>query len=357
VTDFDCYGDCCGEPQMCPIACPKTPGWVEVARDAGGLEMRAKYQITQREDDLPAYIPHIYHGSCRSLSLACDYVALTTFDVTLPRGKRRFRSPTDLRQYFRIAKDAKILLLSVGKDNRLELHWRHSRTQELANYLAGLGVSHITAPNFSYAVNDPRAEHLANRSRSLTEAERFAAAGLSVIPHVNAFTQKDWDCWRDFFRNHPHLRMVCQEFQTGLANHDRAAWHIQQLLDIEDAIGRGLRLIAVGGRQHLPMLVRLSAVTVTDANPFVKTQRRQKLVNGVWVKRATGKGELLDGLMSENLAAYRQGIEVRFATARCAPPDPGTATHFLIARPTAGGTVPSAQLFLWPTYRTESIMA
>jgi hypothetical protein len=104
--------------------------------------------------------------------------------VTPPDSKRAFRDPSDL-------------LLSIGKDNRLEHHWRYSASRHLAEYLASLGISHITAPNFSFALNDPRPEHLVNRSRSLREAERFTAAGLSVVPHVNAFNQADWEAWRD----------------------------------------------------------------------------------------------------------------------------------------------------------------
>ncbi len=350
ITDFDCYADCCGEPENCRIACPKATRWVDVVHDAGGLGMNGRYAISQREDDLPPYIPHIYHGSGRSAPLACGYVALTTFDVTVPRGQRRFSAPSDLRRYFRIADEAKILLLSVGKDNRLELHWKHSAARELAQYLATLGISHITAPNFSYAINDPRAEHLANRSRSLTEAERFTAAGLSVVPHVNAFTQKDWDGWRDFFRNHPQLRMVSQEFQTGLSNRDRAAWHIQQLLNIEEKLGRGFRLIAVGGRQHLPLLVKLSAVTVTDSNPFVKTQHRQKLLDGVWVKRATAKGELLDRLMNENLAGYMKQVEAEMLLARLGGPE--TVARVPVSPLNEKQHASAAQLPLWPVSAT-----
>jgi hypothetical protein len=280
------------------------------------MDMRPRYRISQAADDLPLYVPHILHGFSRSSLLSPDYVALTTFDVTKPDSEKVFSSPSDLRCHFRVAQHARILLLSIGKDNRLEHHWRYSASQRLPEYLASLGIAHITAPNFSFALNDPRPEHLVNRSRSLREAERFTAAGLSVIPHVNAFNQTDWDSWRDFFRNHPHLTMVAQEFQTGLAGGTRARWHMWQLMNIEQSLGRGFRLIAVGGRRHLPLLVGLGAVTVVDANPFVKTQVRRKLVQGKWINHATAEGVPLDALMEENIAAYGEYVAAEHAVAK-----------------------------------------
>jgi hypothetical protein len=180
TTEFDCFADCCGQPATCRLACPKAERWVEAVRDGGGIEMQPSYQIGQDEDDLPDYVPHVLHASGRSKRFSAPYVALTTFDVTAPESSTSFSGPSDLRRYFGVADDARIALLSVGKDNRLEHHWRHSASRHLPEYLAALGISHITAPNFSLAHNDPRPEHLVNRSRSLYEAERLTAAGLSL---------------------------------------------------------------------------------------------------------------------------------------------------------------------------------
>jgi hypothetical protein len=207
-------------------------------------------------------------------------------------------------------------LLSVAKDNRLEHHWRFSEAQRLAQYLSTLGISHITAPNFSFTLNEPRAEHLVNRSRSLCEAERMSAAGLSVIPHVNAFNQKDWNCWRDFLRDHPHLSTICQEFQTGLASGKRASWHIHQMCNVQQSLGRGLHLVAAGGRRHLPLLVNLAGVTIMDANPFLKTQMRRQFVEGRWRKVLTAPGMPLDELLDENIAAYSGYVDSKLTQLR-----------------------------------------
>lgn len=349
TTEFDCYPRCCHcEPEACTLACPRAENWVEPVRDGGGMEMKRRYTIRQTADDVPNYIPHIQHGSSRQAFLSSGYVALTTFDVTSPDSKRVFGGPSDLRQHFRIAEHARILLLSIGKDNRLEHHWRYSASRHLPEYLASLGISHITAPNFSFALNDPRPEHLVNRNRSLREAERFTAAGLSVVPHVNAFNDKDWDCWRHFFRDHPHLMMISQEFQTGLATRNKARWHIWQLMNIEQSLGRGFRLIAVGGRRHLPLLTGLRAVTITDVNPFLKTQMRQKLVNGIWLKHTTAEGEPLDSLLEFNVTAYSDYVERRLAALRKVGPLLPKIEPAKMEVPNLLSPMSDLQLRLWP---------
>jgi len=316
TTDFDCHWTCCGNPAKCSLACPRAHGFTDVIRDAGGMGVKLRYAIGQSLERLPLYIPHIQNGSCRSRRLDARFAALTTFDVSTPASDSRFADPKVMRAYFALSDDTEVVLLSIAKDNRLEHHWRYSESRQIAQYLAALKIAHITAPNFSFALNEPRPEHLVNRSRSLLEAERMSAAGLSVIPHVNAFNQKDWNCWRDFLRNHPHISMIVQEFQTGLASRNRAKWHVYQLLNIQESLGRPIHLMAVGGRRHLPLFADLSGVTIVDANPFIKTHMRQKLVQGKWQKDATAEGVALDALLESNIAEYAGYVEARAAAVR-----------------------------------------
>jgi len=310
-SGFDCFASCCNEPDKCVIACPRSHGFVDVIQDAGGLDMRRHWNIVQRGSRLPLYIPLIHNGSSRSKPLASPYAALTTFDVVSPDMERLFSGPDDLRDYFRVSRGARILLLSVGKDNRLEQYWRWSAARCFAQYLSGLGVDHVTAPNFSFPRNATRPEHLTNRMRSLKSAEQMSAAGLSVIPHVNAYNQTDWDCWRDFLRDHPQITLVVQEFQTGLASRTKASWHIWQMCNIQQSLGRGLHLVAVGGRRHLPLLVGLHGLTVVDSVPFIKACKRRVLdrMNGKWIRKTTGPNETIDVLLFRNLTGYVKAIE------------------------------------------------
>lgn len=354
TTDFDCYGNCCGKPESCSSACPRAHRFTEAMQDAGGMKMKDQYAIRQRAEDLPAYIPHIHNGSSRSRRLSSRYVALTTFDVSVPKSDLPFDGPEHLRRHFGLSDDANILLLSVAKDNRLEHHWRYSESHRLAQYLATLGISHVTAPNFSFALNEPRPEHLVNWSRSLCEAERMTGAGLSVVPHVNAFNQKDWNCWRDFLRAHPHLSMVAQEFQTGLSSGKRARWHIYQMLNIQQSLGRGIHLVAAGGRRHLPLMTELARVTIIDANPFLKTHVRRRLVDGKWIKYPTSEGESLDQLMEDNIAAYTKYVEARIALLQQPGSFPPGVEPAIPNDERDPSPVSDLQLSLWPTLRASA---
>lgn len=353
-SGFDCFSHCCNAPNECTLACPRSRSFVNVVRDAGGLSSARPWRLMQTADDLPPYIPHIDNGSTRINCLSSSYVALTNFDVVSPSAERVFSGPDDLRRHFRLSRDAHILLLSIGKDNRLEQYWQWSVARALAQKLAALGIAHVTAPNFSFALDVPRPEHLVNRMRSLKCAEQLSAVGLSVIPHTNAFNQKDWDGWRDFLREHSHITMVAQEFQTGLASRTRARWHIQQLRNIQQSLGRGLHLIAVAGRRHLPLLMGMSGVTVVDSVPFMRACKRRLLEKktGKWVVRLTNPGEPIDDLLCRNVATYTRAVEEIIAKLRhVRPVIPGSkpvVDDIPYASDDACTMFPDTQLWLWP---------
>jgi hypothetical protein len=316
--------------------------------------MSRLWRIRQSKDNLPPYIPRIDNGYGRSGLLPSPFVALTTFDVVSPDKETCFSGPGDVRKHFRVMPDTRILLLSIDRDNRLEQYWKWSVARRFAEYLSTLDVVHITAPNFSFPLDVPRPEHLINRMRSLKSAEQLSAAGLSVIPHLNAFNQKDWDGWRDFLRDHPHIILVAQEFQTGLASRLRASWHIWQMRNIEQSLGRGLHLIAVGGRRHLPLLIGLSGVTVVDSMPFMRALMRRLLgnVDGKWVENLTPPGEALDDLLARNVIAYSNGVQSTIrALRRLGPliPEPkAIAPENSFALDHAALPVSDMQLPLWP---------
>jgi hypothetical protein len=120
---WDCLTECCGDPQRCTSACFRSKNFIKVVRDAGGLDIDRHWQISQYSSKLPTYIPHILNGYQRSECLPTRHVALTTYDVLGVGSKSvadRLSSPSELRQHFRISPKAQVLLLSIGKDHRLE---------------------------------------------------------------------------------------------------------------------------------------------------------------------------------------------------------------------------------------------
>lgn len=204
------------------------------------------------------------------------------------------------------------MLVSVDHDARLEYYWSKRNRYGLPKGLASLGIEQITAPNFSFPINVPRTEHLTNRRRSLICCDEFSQAGLSVIPHLNAVNQRDWDTWRDILRDRKNIKYVCKEFQTGGSLSKVGAWHIRQVCELEQRLGRALHLIAVGGARHFRLLVELSGFTIVDSIPFMKTcfrrlwsSRRQN-----WVLKRTSAGQALDTMLLQNVSRYSQLLEL-----------------------------------------------
>ena len=309
---YDCMGDCCGDTQHCTFACPRSERFEEVFQDCGGLDSSGPWSISQqRELPVPGYIPMVQHGYRRDHPLSWPIIALPTFLAAriLERIGNVANPAERLRQEFRVASHARVVLVSVAPDRKLERFWQSRRRRNLIDLLSRAGADHITAPNFSFFRDLPRTDHLANRRRTLICAEEFSRAGLSVIPHLNAATEHDWAFWRDFLRGRPEISLVCKEFQTGPALLRIAAWHIAQLCELEQALGRGLHLVAIGGLRHLRSLTRLSGLTVIDSGPFMKTCfRRIRSARG-WRLRRTRRDECLSQILLTNVFDYSERFD------------------------------------------------
>ena len=310
-SDYDCLGSCCGDPENCRIACPRSHHFGEVVQDSGGWNRRIPALKQDHSRSFPLYIPCIQNGSQRAEPLSVPIAAVPTFTITGGAGRQRLASAVELREQFGLSRDTRLILLSVKDDPDLETYWKYSELRSLPKYLANLGVEHITAPNFSFANNVPRTEHLVNLARSLRCIEEFSAAGLSVIPHLNACNERQWDFWSDFLKEHPEITVVAKEFQTGAAIPRIAQWHIEELQRLQEKIGRALHLLAVAGRRHLGLLLRLERFTIIDSVPFVRTVKRRRMSrgDGRWKVCRTRRGEPLDRLLRHNVEVYRTGIE------------------------------------------------
>ena len=349
---FDCLHNCCQNPQDCKIACPNSHRFGRMLHDAGGF-YPAIGRLTQRLDStLPLYVPVIHHRYCRSGPLDEPIVGLPTSRVVALRRHYPNLTASRLREFFRIRHDAHIVLVSVSQDKELEKIWRDMLTDDIPGFISRLGIEHITSPNFSVPDDLPRTEGLVNIARILKASENFSRAGLSVIPHLNATHERQWRNWAAFLKDHDHLRVVAKEFQTGLSSLRIATWHISRLLELQQRIGRGLHLCAIGGRRHMALMMRLDGLTIIDSSPFFQTIHRQLLTfpNGRWALEPMPKGQLLDGRLAENIGAYRKGItEKSIVLRKKLPPKPNVqiVADFRPSAPAENG-VSESQGMLWP---------
>jgi hypothetical protein len=260
--------------------------------------------------DFPRYIPAIYSNTRRLIPLDRKMVAVpfwrivggsaTSYDLLV-------KSETELRKKFLIATSTKFLTVGSGFDSKLENFWCNVHRNDLLSQLPSLGVTAVTTPNFSYFTDMMGSTKLYNFRRILLATQALSEAGVTPIPHLNALTNRDWDNWYSFLKDQPSIRAVAKEFTTGLASPEMGKAELRRLSKVQDKLGYPLHLIAIGGVQFGNELNSLFSTnwSVTDADPFFKTVKRQKpyTINGKhgWKTAPLPNSASLDERLLDNI--------------------------------------------------------
>ena len=318
---WGCFEACTTECQNgeCDWTCPHNRAlWLRRWSEVGGIHQATVAPLhAVAPAQLPLYLPVVRHGKRRRRPLNAQTVALSLYEVVGQRRDGRYGAITGraatLRRRFRLRSDCRVLLVSVGPDELLERFWRHYRAADIVEVLAGLDLVGVTAPNFSFFDDAPRTHSLWNRRRMVWVAEQLSAAGVPVIPHLNASNARDWDYWAGFLREHRNVDCVAKEFQTGLKHRQRGLPAFLALAELQQQIGRTLHPVLIGGARYLPMLGSHFAGhgTVVDSRPFMNTvKRRIADPSGAdgklrWRPFPSLPGRNLDALLDHNLATYR----------------------------------------------------
>lgn len=100
-----------------------------------------------------------------------------------------------------------------------------------------------------------------------------------MIPHVYAETDSDWEQWKKVLQNQPGVNAISMEFQTGLLKEDAAMRYVERLVELQEAAGRSLHLVAIGATKYAALLIEAfpDSFTVTDATSFFKTFNRRRV--------------------------------------------------------------------------------
>lgn len=318
---LDCFDlTCCRKPATCKYACVRSENFVNVYRDTGGMSSLQRWSLYQSAREWPSYVPIIQNRSSRRASIHLRIIGIPTSKLLRwgGNGNKAYRSKADLCNTFKLSTRTEIVAVSVEKDPPLETFWSNRKIRRSAERLKSLGIDRIICPDFSAAVNLPRLDNLANRRRSLICAEEFSKVGISVVPFFLATHEFDWKFWLWFLREHPQIKVVAKEFQTGARYRRIGEWHARWMIHLEQELGRGLHLVAVGGRRFIPTLARLQGLTIMDSNPFIKTVKRRRLTvkNHHWTTCRTPKGKPVDDLFDHNVCFYEQFILSKIKVAR-----------------------------------------
>ena len=268
---------------------------------------------------LPRYITKLENASRRVTYFDQDWVALPLFKILRRIDgvyQPRFQNEGELRSSFKIAPHTKIIAVGVGVDVWLERFWRDHLNGVALPKLSSLGLAAVTAPNFSLFSDTTRFQHLRNHKRMLLACEALSKSGISVIPHLNAHNQKDWDFWTSFLKDHPEITFVCKEFQTGLKSLEKGKQAIENLAIMEQAVGRPIHPILVGGgklfcfaQANFP-----DRFTILDSRPFMLAMSRKVLCyskRGIAIEKpvSTLPGQGIDHLLHETYSNYLVMLE------------------------------------------------
>ena len=109
---------------------------------------------------------------------------------------------------------------------------------------------------------------------------------------------------------------VAVEFQTGNKNRAEGRKVLDQMALVQDAVGRALHPLAIGGGQFVEYLAgRFKRFSLIDSKPFMNAVNRQAFDRTAgkypWRKCPTQNGRGIDHLLAQNIAGYAAWIDER----------------------------------------------
>jgi hypothetical protein len=304
----------------CGLVWPHNPRFLELLQDIGGMDTEYLPPLVQADIPVPRYVPLIHHRYSRIAPLEWPVVALDTHQVLKLKQDRLLAVAEDadgLRGAFGLAPSTRIVLRGIGSDRCLERYWEYRRQDAAAEQMARLGLTLVVGPNFSHFLDVPGTERTSNRNRQLLCLDQMMRAGLSPVPHLNAVQPGDWRFWLTFLKAGPTIRFVAVEFETGNKNPVEGRKAIDNMAGIQDALGRRLHPIIIGGTQFVEYIAgRFEEATFIDSTPFVRAVHRQVLDvqagRRIWTTRPTLEGEGVEEILVDNVTKYAALIDQRW---------------------------------------------
>lgn len=315
---FSCLDDCCGEPTNCDSICPRNPvGFVERMREVNGLELENIQRAAPcAATGLPAYIPYIYHGNRRTVPLSLPAVALPLRRFYRRDGTIAFANRAEIETTFGLSPHTRIVLVGSGRDKLIEAWWRLSETRAIIiAALRELGVALVTGPNYSIFTDEVRYNNLYNMKRIGIAWQEIVAGGVPGAYHLNARTPHDYRRLAHFIAAREEISEVAFEFKTGAAWLQRRPFHLAELVQLANRIGRSLHFIMIGGITAIPKLASAyTRLTYIDTSAFMGAMYRQRLylANDGKIRKATEPtlvDQPVDDLLVQNIAVMQARVE------------------------------------------------
>lgn len=274
-------GGCANCGPECDVVCVNHPQYPQKKAEIGGFGPEDLGAING-PGFLPTYVGGIDHNHYFEPedTSGVQWVAVHLRKI-FRNGKGKFQGPDDLRQFLGVSPAAKLVLSCIDKDDKIERMWADFMDRGYLSYLRRLRFSAVICPNFSVFHDEPGSHHSFNRKRSLIVAEQLTRFGIPVVPYLHGLSRVDGEFWRDFLRERSDISFVAREFQTGLRDRERGKSFLQGFERMEDGIGRGLHLVAVGEMKYrLQIAKQFRRWTLVSFNPFVLAVKRRQIIAG-----------------------------------------------------------------------------
>ena len=295
----------------------------ERLREVTGFECKLRTNLLPISDGTPHYVPTLYHGFKHNTPLNLDWIAIPLY-ILFPSQrdgsiKPLTESGSRLRELFCVRPDTKIIVTGVGPDQGIEDFWGAHSKYQLLNILSKLNIQFFTVPNYSFFLNSTPLHYRYNRGRMLRVAERATEFGLAAILHLNALHEEEWKDFERLLVQHPEIKMVCLEFQTGYLRPTLGDQAFARLVKLRQNIGRPIHPIFVGGARYALLLGQhFESSTIIDAQPFMQTFHRKNCEirpdGGInWKFHASEIDEPLNHRFRVALATYANRLRQRLA--------------------------------------------
>lgn len=312
---FDCGAFCqCKNPDSCDRVCAGHPErFARALKEVNGFDFdNIPVSPPVAASILPGYVPLMDHAYTRlQNSLDLLWVALPLSALVRSRdGRIAFDTPEALRAKYKLSSETKIVLSGVDRDPALERWWGALDRRASIRALMKIGISLVSAPNYSVFSDEPRSDNLFNQKRIAIACAEFISEGMPCALHINARTERDYERFAAHLAAHREIEYVAFEFSTGAGYGRRMEFHLTELERLAERSGRRLRLLLRGAANELARLkTHFQTIHFIDTDAFVKTQRRQRWVfeevsGGIAAeKQPTEKGAPLDDLFLSNIQA------------------------------------------------------
>ena len=183
--------------------------------DVRGVGLNNVIAQPSRLPGLPIYIPGITRGSYNVMreiykKRSIPIVAVTLGSI-LNMSKDKISVLPNVRESLGLEEGTKLVLLCYGRDYLIERIWpvRH----EIYRQIKKSGFDLVTGINYSIWLDQPHAERLINLKRNLITFSEMQDYGLTAIPHIYWYGQRDIERISEWINQNP-INMIALNLQT-----------------------------------------------------------------------------------------------------------------------------------------------